>query len=138
MSDLNRLGAPTSGGRIGHQLRLYAPIHGAEEIGSSIDALPDSEDAVILQDDGLLVAKGASDIAAFFVSEHDAAEIVVDGVVVVEAARVLVDGLEFASQGGEGFGGEAVAVDGGYDVGTGLVDCEVDREARRVDGVPDR
>ena len=133
--DLDRLDAPPRTRGIGLQLRIDAAVHRAEQIRRAIHALRHCQDAVVLQDDGFILAEGLGDAAALFVREHDPAEGVVDGVVVVEAAGVLVDGLELAAEGAEGLRRQAVAVHGGDDVGPGLVYRDVDAEAGRVDGV---
>lgn len=135
MPYLDCLCTPRSSGGIGQQLRLNTPVHSAEKIRRSIDSLPDSQDTMILQDDSFILPERLGDIPAFLMRKDNAAEIVVDGVVLVEAAGVLVDGLELRAQSGEGFGGDAVAMNGADDVRTGFVDCGVDGEAGRVDGV---
>lgn len=72
---------------------------------------------------------------ALFARQCDAAKALVHGVIVVETEGVLVDGFQLAAKCGECFGWDGVAVDGGFDVGTGFVDGAVDAEAGRVDGV---
>ncbi len=81
---------------------------------------------MVLEDHSFLIPERGSETSPFLVRKHYPAEVVVDGMVLVEAAGVLVDGLESAAQGGEGFGGDGVAVDGCDDVRAGLVDGDVD------------
>lgn len=89
MANLNRLGATTGGRSVGLQLRLDAAVHGAEQIRRSIHRFADGQDAVVLQDDGFVLAESFGETATFFVREHDAAEVVVDGVVFVESDPLL-------------------------------------------------
>ena len=54
----------------------------------------DRDEAVVLQDRGLVLADRFGDPLAFVELDHDAAEVVVDRVVVVERADVLGDRRE--------------------------------------------
>jgi hypothetical protein len=92
MPDLDGRGASARGRRIGHELGLDAAVHGAKEERRSVDGFGHGQDAVVLENDGFGGSERVGDAPSFFVCEDDAAEIVVDGVVVVEAgARISVD-----------------------------------------------
>ena len=135
MPNLDRLDAPARTRGVSPELRIDAAIHRAEQIRRRVHALRHGQDPVVLEYHSLILAERLGDAPALFVREHDPAEGVVDGVVVVEATSVLVDGLELAAEGAEGFGRQAVAVHSGDDVGAGLVHRDVDAEAGGVDRV---
>ena len=59
---------------------------------------PDGQQAVVAQDGGLVVGEGVGDALALLDVEDDAREVVEHGVVAVEGAHVLGDGVERAAQ----------------------------------------
>lgn len=73
---------------ISKQLRLDASVHRTEEEDSRIDGLRCCQDAVVLQDDSLLVSESLGDPTTFFVCKDNAAEGVVDCVVLIEPGSV--------------------------------------------------
>jgi len=81
---------------------------------------------MILHQHRLLPAEAAGDILALLGGEHDAVELAVDDVVVVEGAGVLGDGVEGAAEGAEGAAVDAVRVRGAEDVGARAVHGVVD------------
>lgn len=105
---------------------MAALLQAREPKDGRLDALPTSQQAVVLQQRGLLIAQRRGDRAAFLLGEHDAAEGVVDGEVAVEGARVLGDGVERAAEGAEGPAVDGVRVGDAVDLG-----------ARGVHGVVD-
>lgn len=135
MADLDSRRTPSSSGGVGHHLRLDTAVQSTEEISRSIHSLAHSQDTMVLKDNSLVVAQRLRNVTPFLMSKDDTTKVVVDRVVLVEAAGILVDGLKLAAHGAEGLGRERVAVDGGDDVRTCLVDGGVDRKACRIDGV---
>ena len=49
----------------------------------------------------LFASQGLDDMGTFLFVEHDAVELTVDGVILVERARVLGEHVEFTAEGGE-------------------------------------
>ena len=94
-----------------------------------IDRLPDRQQAVVLQDDGLAIAQVRRDALPFLAVEDDAAELRIHRVALVEAERVLRHHVKLAAEDGEGFAVDAVRVAGGVDVWAGFVDFAVDGES---------
>src|SRR5258708_11868 len=72
-----------------HQLRLTGPLHGNEPPGGFVHRLPDGEQSVVAQDDGLAPAQGLRDALAFGSLIDHAGEIIEDGVIFEERAGVL-------------------------------------------------
>jgi hypothetical protein len=77
---------------------------------------------MILEQGRLLITQTFRDIPPLLGGEHDAVELAVDDVVVVEGAGVLGDDVEFLAEGAEGPAVDAVAVGGAEDVRSRLVD----------------
>jgi hypothetical protein len=102
--------------RIRHQLRLTAFLEADEPEDGGLDRLPHSQQAMVLEKCGLAVAETVCDVFALLFSEDDAVELAVDGVVVMEGAGVLGDGVELAAEGAEGAAVDAVGVGGAEDV----------------------
>ena len=96
--DNDRLLPARASSRFGHELRVAALLQRDEPEDSFLDGLPDCQQAVILQESGLLVAETCSDVFALFFGKHDAVEAVIDDVVVVEGAGVLRDCVDFAAE----------------------------------------
>ena len=93
MTDLHSRLSPARRSGISHQLGLDAPIHSAEDEDGTVHGLGNGQNPVVLKNDGFLGADGIRDPATFFGGENDAAEVVVDGVVVVKSAVVSLDVL---------------------------------------------
>lgn len=126
---------PAPRGRgIGQQLSLTRPLEANKPEGRFIDSLAHGEDAVVLQDHGLAVPEGGSDPSPLFLVYHDAPEVTVHAVRLVEPARVLRQHLKLAPESREGLPVHAVRVAGGGYVGAHLVDLGMDRERGAVDG----
>jgi hypothetical protein len=83
--DLDGRSSTTSSSGVRLQLCFDTSVHGAEEVGSGIHSLTHGQDTVVLEDHSFLIAKSFCETTPFFVCEDDAAEVVVDGVVFVEA-----------------------------------------------------
>lgn len=96
--------------------------------------MSDREQTVVLQDGGLGLAEGPCDPPAFLEVVGHAAEVVVDGVVLKERARVLRDRLERDAQAGERLAVKGVGMGSGHDVGSGGVHLGVDDERGRLTG----
>ena len=90
MPNLHRLRPAPRSSSISEQLRLDAAVHGPKEIRRGVYGFAYGQDAVVLEDGGFVLSKGGDYAAAFFVGEDYAAEIVVEGVVFVEAGKVVV------------------------------------------------
>jgi hypothetical protein len=118
---------------------------------------------VVLQDDSLAISQTLRDPPSLLAIQHDPAEILVHGVVFVEAQAVLGDHVELAAEDREGFAVDAVvgwvvsrrdpsrsscgavsgwlSMDSPMSVASGvhirprLVDFRVDGESRCVDGL---
>lgn len=65
---------------------------------------------MILQNNGLLVSESLGNPFAFLSSQNNASKVLIDSMVFVEAAGILVDGLQLASQRRERLGGQRVAM----------------------------
>jgi len=135
MIDLDRLRASTACSGVCQQLRFDAAIHGTKEVGSRIDALRHRQDTMILENHGFFVAKCFSNTSTFLMCKHDAPKVVVLCMIVVEAAGVLVDRLQLATECRESLRRQAVAMYCGDDIRSSLVDCSMDSEACGIDGV---
>lgn len=61
------------------------------------------DQAVVLQDGRLAVTKTLSDFLALFAVQHDASEIWVHGMALVEAQTILRDHVELAAEDGKRF-----------------------------------
>lgn len=68
------------------------------------------QQAMILQDDSLAITQVRGDALALLAIEHDAAELRVHGMALVEAQRVLRDHVQLASKDGESLTVHAVRV----------------------------
>ena len=121
-------------GGVGQQLRVARAVHGDEEPGRRIEAAAHGEQPVVAEDGGLVGAEGLGDALALADVEHDARVVVEQGVVLVEGARVLRQGIEEPPEVENALPWTRVAVGGGDDVGAGLVDGGVDGERGPVDG----
>ena len=95
--------------------------------------MPNGEQTVVLQDGGFGLAEGHSDPPIFLEVVGHAAEVVVDGVVFEERARVLRDRLERDAQAGECLAVRGVGMGSGHDIGAGGVHLGVDDERGPVD-----
>lgn len=100
MANLDSFRSTTSSRSVSGKLSLDTPVHGAEEIRRRIDRLTYGQNAVVLENDSLVLSKGFGELATFFVSENDTAEIVVDGVVFVESAGILISRQTYARNDG--------------------------------------
>ena len=114
------------------QLCLAAPFEQVQPERGLVDRLADGEDAVVLEQQRLLVAQRARQRPALLGVVHDAREVVEDRVVAVERARVLTERLEQPTGGRPRAAAPGVGVRDRDDVGTRPVDLGVDRERRRV------
>lgn len=63
---------PSSGGGIGHQLRVTAFLQADEPEDGGFNGLADRQEAVVLEKGGLLVSQSVGDLFAFFCGEDDA------------------------------------------------------------------
>lgn len=111
------------------------------------------DQAVILQDGRLAVTETLGDLLALFAIQHDAAEIWVHGMALVEAQTILRDHVELAAEDGECFAVDAwwgrsvdfhhgllcldipVSVTRSVYIRSGLVDLGMDGEGCGVDGL---
>src|SRR5665213_989154 len=119
--------------RLGHQLGLAGPLHGDEPPGRLVDRVAHGHEPMVAQDGCLVVSQGMGDALALLDVHHHAGVVVEHGVVVVEGAHVLGDGVEGPSEGGPRLAVYGVGVGRGNDVGAGGVDLGVDGECRDVD-----
>ena len=81
----------------------------------------------------LFASQGLDDMGTFLFVEHDAVELTVDGVILVERARVLRDDVQWPTEGAERSPVDAVAVRSAQDVGPGGMDRGVDHEGCSVE-----
>ena len=95
----------------------------------------DRDQAVVLQNRGLVLADRLGDPLAFVELDRDAAEIVVERVIVVEGADVLGDRRERAPERRKGPAVGRVGMGGGDRVGPRRVDARMNDEGRRVDRI---
>src|SRR5712691_10126816 len=115
------------------KLRLAASLQRDEPESGLFHRVPDGDQAVVAEDDGLLLADGRGDAAALRELEHDAREIVEERVVLEESAGVLRQRIEQPPQARERLAVHRVRVGGGDRVGAGGVDLRMDREGRGID-----
>ena len=120
-------------GRLGQQLGLARALHGDEPPGRLVDRVPDGQQPVVAEDDGLVVAERVGDALALLDVEHHAGVVVEERVVLVEGADVLGDRVERAAERRPRLAVDRVRVGGGHHVGPGGVDLGVDGEGGPVD-----
>jgi hypothetical protein len=97
-----------------------------------VDRDTDRQQAVVLEQQRLLVPERACKRAAFVGAVHDTGEVVEDRVVLVEGARVLAQRLQQATGGRPRPSAPGVRVRDRGDVRSRAMDLGVDRERRRV------
>lgn len=100
-----------------------------------IHATAYSEQAMVLQNARLALAKRFPNPNAFFRVQHDALEVAVHRMRLVEAQRVLRHHIQLAAKYREGFPIDGMRVAGGVYVWPRLVNLGVDGEGSRVDGL---
>ena len=88
---------------------------------------------MVAEDGGLVVPEGVGDPLPLLEVEHHPGVVVEDGVVLVEGAHVLGDGVEQPGQRRPRLAVDRVGVGGGDHVGAGGVDLRVDDEGGGVD-----
>lgn len=110
--------------RIDQQLRVARLVQADEPKGGLIDALPDSQQAMVLQDAGLSGAKGLGNTLPLLAVQDDAAEVVVHGMRLVKAEGILRDHVQLAAEDREGFAIDGVCMACRVDVRAGFVDCK--------------
>ena len=125
--------AGSRAGGVGQELGVAGLVEADEPEGGGVDGLGAREQAVVLEDDGFPVAQGGGDAFALLAVQDDAAEVVVDGVRLVEAQGVLRHHVEFAAEHAEGLAVHGMRVARCVDVGPGFVDLRVDGEGGGVD-----
>lgn len=79
--DFDRCATTPSRSGISHQLRMAALLQADEPEDCSFDRLSDREEAVVLQQRGLLVSKRRGDMLPFCFGEDDTVELLVDNMV---------------------------------------------------------
>ncbi len=94
--------------------------------------MPDSEQAVVAQDDGLAVAEFVRDALAFLDIEDDSGVLVEQGMVLVEGARILGDRIEQPAERRPRLAVHRMGVRGADHVRAGGVHLRVDGERGRV------
>lgn len=72
--NLLRLLTSSSSGCVSHQLCVTALLHAHEPEYSGLDAAPDSQNTVVLQEGGLFVAEACGNVFALFFGEDYAIE----------------------------------------------------------------
>ena len=116
-------------GGLRQQLGLARALHGDEPPGRLVDRrLPDGQQPVVRQDDGLVPAERVGQSLALLEIEHDTGVVVEQGVVAVERAGVLGDRIEQPAQRRPGLAVHGMRVRGGHDVGSRRVHLRVDGE----------
>ena len=80
--------SPSTGSRIGHQLRMTAFFQANEPEYSSFNRLSHSQKAMILEESGFLIAEAASDFFTFFLGEDDTIEGGVECVVLEQISMI--------------------------------------------------
>lgn len=88
--------------------------------------LSDGQEAMILEDDGLVRAEVSRDLVGLLGGQNDSSKGRVDGAALIELERVLGDEVRKSAEGGEGGAVDRVRVADGEDVGSGRVDFGVD------------
>ena len=114
------------------QHRLRAALEQMQPEGRLVDRRADRQQAVVLQDQRLARPEDAQKRRDSAAVVDGAREVVEDGVVAVEGAVVLADGLDRATGRGPGAAEGRVRVDGGDDVVAAGVQLGVDREGGGV------
>src|SRR5438552_14459713 len=121
-------------GGLRHQLHLAGALHGDEPEGGFVDRVADGEQPVVAKDHRLAVAQSVGQALALFQVEDDTGVVVEQGVVAVEGADVLGQGVEKAAQGRPRLAVRRVRVGGSNDLGSGRMHLRVDDERGRGDG----
>jgi hypothetical protein len=85
--DLDRPTTTARGGRVRHELCAAARLQASEPEDRLLHCLADGQEAVVLQQSGLLVAKGSCDVLAFGFGQDDPIELLVDNVVLWEERK---------------------------------------------------
>ena len=116
---------------------MAALLERYEPEDTALDGGAAGEQAVVLQDDGALGAEGRGDTLALLAAEDNAAEGIVDDMVVVEGDSVLGGDVERYSKGGERAAVDGMGVGDAVYLGAGSVDGMVDHVSWVVVSVPD-
>lgn len=87
---------------------MAALLERVEPEDGRLDRLAAREQAVVLQQRGLVAPQRGGDVLALLLGEHGAVELPVDGDVVVEGARVLREHGDVAAEGAPCLSVEAV------------------------------
>ncbi len=122
-------------GRLRGELDLAGPLQGDEPPGRRVHRVADRQQPVVAQHERLAGTEGGGDAAALVGVDGDAGVGVVQGVVLVEGAALLGDGVQEVAQRGEGAAVHRVTVGDRDDVGAGGVHLGVHGEGRLVDVV---
>ena len=119
--------------RLGQQLGLARALHRDEPPRRLVDrGLPDGQQPVVRQDDGLVPAQCVRDPLAFLEVEHDAGVVVEHRMVAVERAGVLGEGIERPAQRRPRLAVHRMCVGRRDHVGPSGMDLRMDGERRRV------
>lgn len=102
---------------------------------SLVNASPNSQKTMVLENSGLAVTEGLGNPPALFGVDYNALEVGVYRVRLVESQGVLGDHVELPAERREGLARNAVGVAGRCHVGAGLVDFGVDGESGAVGGL---
>ena len=89
---------PAVGGRFCHQLHLAAALNRDLPPGGSINAVPDRQQTMVLQDHRFVIAECFGDSGAFVEIHGDPTELGIDGMIIVESADILRDWVKWAAE----------------------------------------
>lgn len=123
------------GRRIRKQLCLTSAVHAHEPEGGLIDAISDSQEAMVLQDNRLAPTERFCYPRALVRVNNNTTKVAIHAVALVEPERILSDHLQLPPKHAKSLAMNRMRVAGGVDIRPGLVDGTVDGEGRSVDGL---
>ena len=90
MTDFDCWGSSSRGCCVGKELSLNTSVHCTEQECRAINGLRHSQNAVVLENDCLVLPERFSDPSTLFVRKNNTSEVVIDGVVAIKPVSISI------------------------------------------------